>query len=146
MQFQKCKKKHYLHFQNWQKNNFAPEKSLKLPKILGFFFQSKNCIFGSFILFSGTKIIFLPILKMQIMFIFSLLKLHFFPILEHCALSWKSWKIPKMQFSDFFLVQKLIFCHIWNCKKCVFVLLILHFFSNFIALCSGQRKFLKNPG
>ena len=29
----KSAKKHYLHFQKWQKLNFAPEKSLKLPKM-----------------------------------------------------------------------------------------------------------------
>ena len=29
---------------------------------------------------------------------------------------------------NFFLVQKLIFCNFWNCKKCVFVFLKLHFF------------------
>ena len=28
----------------------------------------------------------------------------------------KSLWLPKMQFSDFFLVQKLIFCHFWKCK------------------------------
>ena len=31
-------------------------------------------------------------------------------------------------------MQKLIFCHFWNSKKCVFVLLKVHFFSNFRAL------------
>ena len=59
-------------FKNGKKSIFAQEKSLKLPK---------NTIFG---LFSGAKIDFWPFLKMQIMF-FSLLKLHFFPILEHCV-------------------------------------------------------------
>ena len=29
----------------------------------------------------------------------------------------------------------MILCHFWNCKKCVFVLLKLHLFSNFRALC-----------
>jgi len=36
-----------------KKSIFAPEKSIKLPKML--FFQSKNCIFGSFQPFSGAK-------------------------------------------------------------------------------------------
>ena len=49
-----------------KKSIFAPEKSLKLPKILGFF-QSENCIFGSFKLFPGAKIDYLPFFKMQIM-------------------------------------------------------------------------------
>ena len=40
----------------------------------------------------------------------------------------KGLKLPKMQFWDFFLMQKLIFCHFWNSKKCIFVLLKLHFF------------------
>ena len=56
-------------FKNGKKSIFAPEKSLKLPKIL--FFQSKNCIFGNFKLFSGAKIDFLPFLKMQIMFFYT---------------------------------------------------------------------------
>ena len=52
-------------FKNGKKSSFAPEKSLKVPKIL-FFFQSKNCIFGSFKLFSCAKIdFFLPFLKLQ---------------------------------------------------------------------------------
>ena len=55
MQFQKWKK-HYLHFQKWQKINFCTRKKLK---------TTKNAIFG---LFSGAKIDFLPFLKLQIMF------------------------------------------------------------------------------
>ena len=43
-------------FKNGKKSIFAPEKSLKLPKIL--FFQSKNCIFGNFKLFLVQKLIF----------------------------------------------------------------------------------------
>ena len=58
-----------------QKNIFCIRKSLKLPKIL-FFFQSENCIFGNFKLFSGAKIDFWPFLKLQIMF-FAPLKLLF---------------------------------------------------------------------
>ena len=60
-----------MQFQKWHKINFCTRKSLKVPKILGIF-QSENCIFGSFKLFSGAEIDFLPFLK-----------LHFFPILEH---------------------------------------------------------------
>ena len=52
----KSTKTHYLHFQKWQKINFCTRK------------KSENCIFGSFKLFSGAKIDFLPFLKMQIMF------------------------------------------------------------------------------
>ena len=51
----KSAKKHYLHFQNWQKINFCTRK------------KSEKFIFGSFILFTCAKIDFLPILKMQIM-------------------------------------------------------------------------------
>ena len=48
----------------------------------------------------------------------------------------KSFKIAILVVLNFFLAQKLIFfCHFWNCKKCVFALLKLHFFSNFRALC-----------
>ena len=39
---------------------------------------------------------------------------------------------PKIAFLvvlNFVLVQKMIFCHFWNSKKCVFVLLKLHFFQ-----------------
>ena len=61
----KSAKKHYLHFQKWQKINFCTRKKFKIA--------------------------FLVVL-------------------------------------NFFVVQKLIFCHFWNCKKCVFVLLKLHFF------------------
>ena len=49
----KSTKTHYLHFQKWQKKSiFAPEKSLKLPKML----------FSDFLLVQ--KLIFLPYLKM----------------------------------------------------------------------------------
>ena len=41
----------------------------------------------------------------------------------------KKFKIAFLVVLNFFLVQKLIFCHFWNSKKCVFVLLKLHFFS-----------------
>ena len=44
----KSAKKHYLHFQKWQKNNFLHQK------------KSENCIFGIFKLFSCAKIDFLP--------------------------------------------------------------------------------------
>ena len=54
----------------------------------------------------------------------------------------KNLKLPKMQFSDFFVVQKLIFCHFWKCKERVFVLLKLHFFSNFRALCCTMKKIM----
>ena len=54
-------------FKNGKKSIFAPEKILKLPKKSGFF-QSENCIFDSFKLFSGAKMdFFMPVLKMQIM-------------------------------------------------------------------------------
>ena len=52
----KSAKKHYLHFQKWQKINFCTRKKFK---------NTKNAIFG---LFSSAKINFLPFLKMQIMF------------------------------------------------------------------------------
>ena len=52
----KSAKKHYLHFQKWQKINFCTRK------------KCENWIFGSFKLFSGTKMDFLPFSKMQIMF------------------------------------------------------------------------------
>ena len=50
----------------------------------------------------------------------------------------KSPKIAFLVLLKKFLVQKLFFCHFWNCKRCVFPLLKLHFFSNFRALCSGS--------
>ena len=40
----------------------------------------------------------------------------------------ESLKLPKCHFKLFFPVQKSIFCHFWNGKKWVFVLLKLHFF------------------
>ena len=40
----------------------------------------------------------------------------------------KKIKIAFLVVLNFFEVQKLIFCHFWNCKKCVFLLLNLHFF------------------
>ena len=46
----------------------------------------------------------------------------------------KSPKIAFLVVLNFFLVQELIFCHFWKCKKCVFVLLKLHCFPNFRAL------------
>ena len=50
-------------FKNGKKSIFAPEKNCKLSKSC--FFQSENCIFGSFKLFSCEKIDFLPFLKWQ---------------------------------------------------------------------------------
>ena len=40
----------------------------------------------------------------------------------------KKLKTTKNAILNFFLVQKLIYCHFWNSEKCVFVLLKLHFF------------------
>ena len=54
----------------------------------------------------------------------------------------KSPKIAFLVVLKFFHVQKLIFCHFWNCKKCVVVLLKLHFFSNFRALCNDAKTAL----
>ena len=68
----KYPKKHYLHFPKWQKINFCTRK------------KSENFIFGSFKLFSVQKLIFYYFWKCKSCF-FALLKLHFFPILEHCA-------------------------------------------------------------
>ena len=53
-------------FKNGKKINFCTRKKFKTTKNPGFF-QSMNCIFGNFKLFSGAKIDFLPFLKMQIM-------------------------------------------------------------------------------
>ena len=47
----KSAKKHFLHFQKWQKINFCTRKKFK---------NTKNTIFG---LFSGAKMDFLPFLK-----------------------------------------------------------------------------------
>ena len=52
LQFQKCKK-HYLHFQKWQKINFCTRRKFK---------TTKNAILN---FFSGAKINFLPFLKWQ---------------------------------------------------------------------------------
>ena len=46
------------------KNQICTRKKLKTTEIL-FFFQSENCIFGSFELFSGAKIDFLPFLQIH---------------------------------------------------------------------------------
>ena len=51
----------------------------------------------------------------------------------------KSPKIPFLLGLNFFLVQKFIFCHFWNCKKWIFELLKLQFFSNFRALSTVQH-------
>ena len=50
------------------KNPFLPQKKVKNYQKSWFFFQSENCNFGSFELFSGAKIDFLPFFKRQIMF------------------------------------------------------------------------------
>ena len=57
---------------------FAPEKFKT-----AIFGLKKNMIFGSFKLFSGAKMDFLPFLKMQIM-LFCIFEIAIFPILEHC--------------------------------------------------------------
>ena len=59
----KVQKHIFCNFKKVKKSIFAPEKSLKLPKIL--FFQNEYCIFGNFKLSSGSKIDFLPFLKLQ---------------------------------------------------------------------------------
>ena len=74
----------FCYLQKWQKINFCTRKSLKLSKTWGFF-QSENCIFGSFKLFSVAKNDFLPFLKMQIMLFWTFEIALFSPILEHCV-------------------------------------------------------------
>ena len=61
----KSTKKTFLPIHKWQKINFCTRKKFKTTKNPGFFFQSKNCIFGNFKLFSSAKIdfFFLPFLK-----------------------------------------------------------------------------------
>ena len=71
-------------FINGKKSIFAPEKSLKLPKIL-FFFQSKNCIFDSFKLFSWAKIDFFAIFENANNAFLHFWNCTFFLILEHCV-------------------------------------------------------------
>ena len=56
LQFQKCKKTLYA-FSKMAKNQFCTRKKFKTTKN-PVFFHSENCIFGSFNLFSGTKIDF----------------------------------------------------------------------------------------
>ena len=51
------------NFKNGKESIFAPEKSLNYQKCN--FLTKKNRIFGSFKLFSGAKIDFLPFLKLQ---------------------------------------------------------------------------------
>ena len=63
-------------FKNGKKSIFAPEKSLKLPKMQ----------FSDFFLVQ--KIDFLPFLKMQIK-LFCTFEIAFFPILEHCEV-WRT--------------------------------------------------------
>ena len=59
----KSAKKHYLHFQKWQKINFCIRKKLKTIKN-AIFGLKKPRIFCSFKHFSGAKIYFLPIIEM----------------------------------------------------------------------------------
>ena len=54
----KSTKTHFLHFQKWQKINFCTRNKFRITKHP--FFQSQNCIFGSFKLYSCVKIDFLP--------------------------------------------------------------------------------------
>ena len=52
---------------------------------------------------------------------------------------------PKIAFLvvlNFFLVQKWIFCHFWNSKKCVYVLLKLHFFLILEHYAAGKYSFI----
>ena len=63
MQFQKCKKALFAFSKMAKKISFfAPEKSLKLPK-MQFLDWKKNRIFGSFKPFSGAKIDFFAIFE-----------------------------------------------------------------------------------
>ena len=60
----KVQKHIFCYFKTGIKSLFAPEKSLKLPKIL-FFFSSLKIDFGSFKLFSRANIDFLPFMNWQ---------------------------------------------------------------------------------
>ena len=59
----KVQKKHYLHFQKWQRINFCTRKKFKTTK--NAIFGPKKRIFGCYKHFSGAKIDFLPFLKWQ---------------------------------------------------------------------------------
>ena len=72
----KSAKKHYLHFQKWQKINFCTRKKFKTTKN-AIFGLKKTRIFGSFKLFSGTKLDFCHFWIGK-KCVFVLLKLQFF--------------------------------------------------------------------
>ena len=63
----KSTKTHFLQFQKWQKINFCTRKKFKITKnaIFGLKKKKKPRIFGSFKLFFGAKIDFLPLLRLQ---------------------------------------------------------------------------------
>ena len=77
--FKSAKKALFAFSKMAKKINFCTRKKFK---------TTKNAIFG---LFSGAKIGFFAIFEKAKKGVFVLLKLHFFPILEHCALSEKNW-------------------------------------------------------
>ena len=60
----KVQKKHYLHFQKWQKVNFCTRRKFKTTKNAIFGLKKTTGFFGSFKLFSGAKLIFLPFFEM----------------------------------------------------------------------------------